>query len=294
MTMGTHDGVRPPFGLVSFGKVAPFTKVASAYQVLHPRAGPKPTGSTRIGNSEPDSPPIILRIVHAASATQFYLSGHKPLGSQHFRNIDAEYLYGMCTAVVVVRSKVSVNLELSHAIPVPMLALRGTMIYLVYQESHNGGRIRGSVPEQQMQIETCLVALAHDDSKSIGFVSDTSRYLCTVLALSHSEMQHALQIRPRCMGQAWAWGTDGEPAPWDLAKIIAHAEFITVTVPVGHRRSPRCFSSPSWSLIPRNTVHTGPARGLDFNLIQTSLLSFGAVSGEVTHPSGGYDAERPH
>ena len=31
----------------------------------------------------------------------------------------------------------------------------------------------------------------------------------------------------------------------------------------------------------RNTTHTGPVRGLDFNPLQTSLLASGAVGGEV-------------
>jgi hypothetical protein len=39
--------------------------------------------------------------------------------------------------------------------------------------------------------------------------------------------------------------------------------------------------SASGSLVLRNNLHTGPIRGLDFNPIQTSLLSSGAVNGEV-------------
>jgi hypothetical protein len=31
----------------------------------------------------------------------------------------------------------------------------------------------------------------------------------------------------------------------------------------------------------RNSTHTGPIRGLDFNPIQTNLIASGAVSGEV-------------
>lgn len=36
------------------------------------------------------------------------------------------------------------------------------------------------------------------------------------------------------------------------------------------------------SLILRNTTHQGPVRGLDFNPIQTNLLSSGATNGEVS------------
>ncbi|KAH0581644.1 hypothetical protein H2248_011341 [Termitomyces sp. 'cryptogamus'] len=72
-----------------------------------------------------------------------------------------------------------------------------------------------------------------------------------------------------------AWGGDrqshgviaaglenGELALWDPSKILAGA-------------------GTSESLILRNTTHTGPVRGLDFNPIQTSLLASGGVSGEV-------------
>jgi protein transport protein SEC31 len=41
-------------------------------------------------------------------------------------------------------------------------------------------------------------------------------------------------------------------------------------------------ASPSESLILRNTTHTGPVRGLDFNPLQTSLLSSGAIKGEAS------------
>ncbi|GLB39367.1 putative steroid receptor RNA activator (SRA1) [Lyophyllum shimeji] len=54
---------------------------------------------------------------------------------------------------------------------------------------------------------------------------------------------------------------NGELALWDPSKILAGAG--------------------SESLILRNTTHTGPVRGLDFNPIQTTLLASGGVSGEV-------------
>ena len=75
---------------------------------------------------------------------------------------------------------------------------------------------------------------------------------------------------------------NGELALWDPAKIIAHVEFVAPIDPVGSLRLICRFSSPSESLILRNTIHTGPVRGLDFNPIQTNLLSSGAVSGEVS------------
>ncbi|KAF8056621.1 hypothetical protein FPV67DRAFT_1431053 [Lyophyllum atratum] len=66
--------------------------------------------------------------------------------------------------------------------------------------------------------------------------------------------------RPR--GVIAAGMENGELALWDPAKILAGAEV-------------------SESLILRNTTHTGPVRGLDFNPIQTSLLASGGVAGEV-------------
>ena len=42
-----------------------------------------------------------------------------------------------------------------------------------------------------------------------------------------------------------------------------------------------CFSAGE-SLILSNSTHQGPVRGLDFNPIQTNLLSSGAVNGEVS------------
>ncbi|KAG6916940.1 hypothetical protein DXG01_004627 [Tephrocybe rancida] len=55
---------------------------------------------------------------------------------------------------------------------------------------------------------------------------------------------------------------NGELALWDPSKILAGA-------------------GASESLILRNTTHTGPVRGLDFNPIQTSLLASGGINGEV-------------
>ncbi|KAF8550015.1 hypothetical protein OG21DRAFT_1488102 [Imleria badia] len=91
------------------------------------------------------------------------------------------------------------------------------------------------------------------DSKPIGFITDTSRFNRVAWGQVHKD---------RSRGVIAAGMENGELALWDPAKIIAHAD-------------------TSESLILRNTIHTGPVRGLDFNPIQTNLLSSGAVSGEV-------------
>ncbi|KAJ7048617.1 hypothetical protein C8F01DRAFT_1266962 [Mycena amicta] len=64
----------------------------------------------------------------------------------------------------------------------------------------------------------------------------------------------------RSRGVIAAGMENGELALWDPAKILAAADD---------------------ALIIRNSTHTGPIRGLDFNPLQTNLLASGAVSGEV-------------
>lgn len=40
-------------------------------------------------------------------------------------------------------------------------------------------------------------------------------------------------------------------------------------------------NSPSEALILKNSTHTGPVRGLDFNPIQSTLFASGGINGEV-------------
>ncbi|KIJ63089.1 hypothetical protein HYDPIDRAFT_182419 [Hydnomerulius pinastri MD-312] len=94
---------------------------------------------------------------------------------------------------------------------------------------------------------------AEVDSKPKGFVTDTSRFNRIAWGQVHKD---------RSRGVIAAGMENGELALWDPAKIVEHAD-------------------TSESLILRNTSHTGPVRGLDFNPIQTNLLSSGAINGEV-------------
>jgi protein transport protein SEC31 len=71
----------------------------------------------------------------------------------------------------------------------------------------------------------------------------------------------------------------GELALWDPAKIVAHAESVLRHCTF-HPLSDMS-RSPAESLILRNTMHTGPIRGLDFNPISTTLLASGGIKGEV-------------
>ncbi|KAF9460284.1 hypothetical protein BDZ94DRAFT_1223438 [Collybia nuda] len=86
-----------------------------------------------------------------------------------------------------------------------------------------------------------------------GSVTDTARFNRITWGAVYDN-------RPR--GVIAAGMENGELALWDPAKILAGAD-------------------ASESLILRNTTHTGPVRGLDFNPIQTSLLASGGVNGEV-------------
>ncbi|KAF9443094.1 hypothetical protein P691DRAFT_809519 [Macrolepiota fuliginosa MF-IS2] len=85
-----------------------------------------------------------------------------------------------------------------------------------------------------------------------GSVTDTARF--NRLAWGYVDPS-----RPR--GVIAAGLENGELALWDPAKILAG-------------------EGPD-SLVFRNTTHTGPIRGLDFNPVQTSLLASGGVNGEV-------------
>lgn len=82
--------------------------------------------------------------------------------------------------------------------------------------------------------------------------------------------------RPR--GVIAAGMENGELALWDPAKILSGARYAHIIVSL----SLCSFAlSSADSLILRNTQHTGPIRALDFNPIQTSLLSSGGIGGEV-------------
>jgi hypothetical protein len=131
---------------------------------------------------------------------------------------------------------------------------------------------------------------ASPDSKPIGYVTDTSRYFHFLPAVSHasyrsftgSTVSHGGQVHKDRLHGVIAAGTEnGELAQWDPAKIMSHAEFVLLCASSFVIDHLLVFSSASESLILRNTIHSGPIRGFDFNPIQTNLLSSGAVSGEV-------------
>ncbi|KAJ7714576.1 hypothetical protein DFH07DRAFT_374457 [Mycena maculata] len=84
-----------------------------------------------------------------------------------------------------------------------------------------------------------------------GVVKDTARF---------NRLAWGAVDAARPKGVIAAGLENGELALWDPAKIIVPADD---------------------ALIMRNSTHTGPIRGLDFNPIQTNLIASGAVGGEV-------------
>ncbi|EPQ53749.1 hypothetical protein GLOTRDRAFT_122261 [Gloeophyllum trabeum ATCC 11539] len=86
-----------------------------------------------------------------------------------------------------------------------------------------------------------------------GSVTNSSRF--NRIAWGYVEGNRPSGVIAACM-------ENGELGIWDPAKILENA-------------------SVEEALIMRNTTHTGPVRGLDFNPIQTSLFSSGAVNGEI-------------
>ncbi|KAI6026643.1 hypothetical protein BKA83DRAFT_95000 [Pisolithus microcarpus] len=94
---------------------------------------------------------------------------------------------------------------------------------------------------------------ADSDSKPAGIVKDASRFNRIAWSQAHKD---------RTSGVIAAGMENAELVLWDPAKIVE-------------------YSDASTAVILRNTNHTGPIRGLDFNPVQTNLLCSGAVNGEI-------------
>ncbi|SJX65258.1 related to SEC31-component of the COPII coat of ER-golgi vesicles [Sporisorium reilianum f. sp. reilianum] len=96
-------------------------------------------------------------------------------------------------------------------------------------------------------------ASASADAKSLGSISTSARF-------NRLAWGYANPSRPN--GLLAAGLENGELGIWDAQKILAGA-------------------SESDAQVIKNTTHTGPVRGLDFNPLQPNLLSSGAVAGEI-------------
>ncbi|EST08137.1 Steroid receptor RNA activator-protein/coat protein complex II, Sec31 [Kalmanozyma brasiliensis GHG001] len=91
------------------------------------------------------------------------------------------------------------------------------------------------------------------DAKPLGSISTSARF-------NRLAWGYANPTRPK--GLLAAGLENGELGIWDAEKILAD-------------------SSESDAQVIKNTTHTGPVRGLDFNPLQPNLLSSGAVAGEI-------------
>ncbi|KAF8156599.1 hypothetical protein B0H34DRAFT_467700 [Crassisporium funariophilum] len=132
----------------------------------------------------------------------------------------------------------------------PLLAT-GTVAGALDESFSNESQLELWAPDFLDKDEFDLGVEGHRGPK--GHVTDTARF--NRLAWGHVDGN-----RPH--GVIAAGLENGELALWDPAKILAGA-------------------GAAESLILRNTTHTGPVRGLDFNPIQTNLLASGGVNGEV-------------
>ncbi|SPO28737.1 probable Protein transport protein SEC31 [Ustilago trichophora] len=91
------------------------------------------------------------------------------------------------------------------------------------------------------------------DAKPLGSISTSARF-------NRLAWGYANPSRPK--GLLAAGLENGELGIWDAEKVLA-------------------ASSEVDAQVIKNTTHTGPVRGLDFNPLQPNLLSSGAVAGEI-------------
>ncbi|PWZ01867.1 hypothetical protein BCV70DRAFT_185434 [Testicularia cyperi] len=96
-------------------------------------------------------------------------------------------------------------------------------------------------------------AAAPSDAKPLGSISTSARF--NRLAWGYADTK-----RPK--GLLAAGLENGELGIWDAGKVLGGA-------------------SSDDAQVMKNTTHTGPVRGLDFNPLQPNLLSSGAVAGEI-------------
>ncbi|KAJ1021086.1 hypothetical protein NDA16_003872 [Ustilago loliicola] len=96
-------------------------------------------------------------------------------------------------------------------------------------------------------------ANASPDAKPLGSISTSARF-------NRLAWGYVNPSRPK--GLLAAGLENGELGIWDAQKILSGA-------------------SESEAQVIKNTTHTGPVRGLDFNPLQPNLLSSGAVAGEI-------------
>ncbi|KAF9060249.1 hypothetical protein BDP27DRAFT_1430284 [Rhodocollybia butyracea] len=132
----------------------------------------------------------------------------------------------------------------------PLLAT-GTVAGALDESFSNESQLEIWAPDFLDKHEYDLGGQGHNGPK--GVVTDTARF-------NRITWGYVDSSRPR--GVIAAGMENGELSLWDPAKILAGE------------------SSANCQIL-RNSQHTGPIRALDFNPIQTSLLSSGGIGGEV-------------
>ncbi|KAI5121114.1 hypothetical protein M0805_002787 [Coniferiporia weirii] len=133
---------------------------------------------------------------------------------------------------------------------VPLLA-SGTVAGALDESFSNDSQLEIWAPDFMDKSEYDLGGLEQGGPKA--FVSTTSRF---------NRIAWGSPTNGRSQGIIAAGMENGELGLWDPEKILKTSDAVE-------------------SLILRNTTHQGSVRGLDFNPIQTNLLSSGAVNGEI-------------
>ncbi|KAF8270128.1 hypothetical protein EI94DRAFT_1572288 [Lactarius quietus] len=132
----------------------------------------------------------------------------------------------------------------------PLLAT-GTVAGALDESFSNDSQLEIWAPDLLNKQEYDLGGEGHNGPR--GSVSNTARF--NRIAWGQGDGS-----RPE--GVIAAGMENGELAIWDPSKIVAQA-------------------SPSEALILKNSTHTGPVRGLDFNPLQPTLFASGGINGEV-------------
>ncbi|EJD05585.1 WD40 repeat-like protein [Fomitiporia mediterranea MF3/22] len=133
---------------------------------------------------------------------------------------------------------------------VPLL-VSGTVAGALDESFSNDSQLEIWAPDFMDKEEYDLGGIAQNGPKA--FISTTSRF---------NRLAWGLPNTGRAKGVIAAGMENGELGLWDPEKILG-------------------TSDAGESLILRNTTHQGSVRGLDFNPIQTNLLSSGATNGEI-------------
>ena len=171
----------------------------------------------------------------------------------------------------------------------PLLAT-GTVAGALDESFSNESQLEIWAPDYLNRDEFYLGADSQHGPK--GLVKDTARFVYfTLVAISGADIMNYIDLI------VWHGDMSMEIAHKGLSQLVsrmvswrcgilqrfwrAQGMSWRILIDITHKTNHGPFCSTSQSLILRNTTHTGPVRGLDFNPIQTNLLASGAINGEV-------------